>query len=92
MAITKETNIEFYKIGVKYKTIELVESVTIKEDGNDLSSVNHRRSLSPTDDISNESDGLKAIAEFLWTNEVKQAWIDKMAVVNEGTSIKRKKK
>tara|TARA_Y100000310_G_C20296395_1_gene629615 strand:+ start:381 stop:644 length:264 start_codon:yes stop_codon:yes gene_type:complete len=87
MAITKETNIEFYKISVEDKTIELIESVAIKEDGNILSSTNYRRTLSPTDDISNESDGLKTIAEFLWTNEVKQSWIDKMAVVNKGTSI-----
>jgi hypothetical protein len=87
MAITKETNIEFYKISVEDKTIELIESVAIKEDGNILSSTNYRRTLSPTDDISNESDGLKTIAEFLWTDEVKQSWIDKMAVVNKGTSI-----
>ena len=34
----------------------------------------HRKVLSPHDDISNEDDAVKQLANSLWTDEVKAAW------------------
>tara|TARA_Y100000004_G_C8858640_1_gene387976 strand:+ start:316 stop:543 length:228 start_codon:yes stop_codon:yes gene_type:complete len=38
----------------------------------------HRKILRPTDDISSYSDDIKALANSLWTDDIKTAWQNKV--------------
>ena len=49
------------------------------EDGKELSYSYHRRVLAPDADVSAESGEVKALANALWTDEVKSAWAEKQA-------------
>tara|TARA_R100001530_G_C4258145_1_gene139741 strand:- start:37 stop:306 length:270 start_codon:yes stop_codon:yes gene_type:complete len=86
MGLTKEQKLEKYDIGVDYKDITLLETVSIKDDGKVVSASSTHRILCPGDDVSSESDEIKSLAEFLWTDEVKKAWEEHMKKINEGLS------
>ena len=78
MALTKETK-DDYEVRTEYKHIQVRTKTSIMEDGKELSYKYHRRVLQPDADISAESDELKALANALWTDEVKKAWADNQA-------------
>ena len=46
------------------------------EDGVEISFSYHRNSFMPDADVSAESDELKALANALWTDDVKKAYAD----------------
>ena len=77
MALAKEYTIN-YEIVTAYKHIQVKEVTHIMEDGKELSRSNHRRVLTPSTDISNETDEIKGLADTLWTDAVKKAWDDKL--------------
>jgi hypothetical protein len=59
------------QIEVTENNIIQVRTVTIIEkDGVEISRSNHRHSLVPTDNISNEDSKVQAIANAIWTEEV----------------------
>ena len=66
-----------YEIRTEYKHIQEREKTSIMEDGKEISFSYHRTSFMPDADISSESDELKALANSLWTDDVKKAWSDK---------------
>ena len=68
-----------YEVRGEFKSIQVRTKTSIMEDGEELSYKYHRRVLQPDADISAESDELKALANALWTDEVKKAWADKQA-------------
>ena len=78
MALTKVEK-DDYEVRGEYKHINVRTKTSIMEDGEELSYKYHRRVLQPDADISAESDELKALANALWTDEVKKAWADKQA-------------
>jgi hypothetical protein len=57
-----------------YKVLQVRTKTAIIEDGNELSSSYHRHVVSPTDDLSNESDEVVAIANAVFTQEMKDAY------------------
>ena len=78
MALTKVEK-DDYEVRGEYKHINVRTKTSIMEDGEELSYKYHRRVLQPDADISAESNELKALANALWTDEVKKAWADKKA-------------
>ena len=75
MALSKVEK-DDYEVRGEYKHINVRTKTSIMEDGEELSYKYHRRVLQPDADISAESDELKALANALWTDEVKKAYED----------------
>ena len=75
MALTKEISYDYEIRGIG-KNIQERQKTTIVEDGKELSSAYHRRVLTIDDDLSGESDELKALSSSLWTPAVSASWAD----------------
>ena len=73
MALSKEVSYD-YEIRGEYKFIQERAKTAIMEDGNEISSKYHRRSLTPDADVSGESSEVQALASAVWTDEVKAAY------------------
>ena len=73
MALSKEVSYD-YEIRGDYKIIQERQKTAILEDGKELSSSYHRRSLAPDADVSGESSEVQALASAVWTDEVKAAY------------------
>ena len=73
MALTKEIIYE-YEIRTIYKNIQERRRTAIIEDGKELSYSYHRRVLTVGDDLSGESDELKALSSSLWTPAVSASY------------------
>lgn len=59
----------------EWSVLQVRTKTAIIEDGTELSSSYHRHVVSPTDDLSNESDEVTAIANAVFTQEMKDAYI-----------------
>ena len=57
-----------------YKAIQVRTKTAIVEDGAELSSSYHRHVVMPTDDLTAESDEVVAIANAVFTQEMKDAY------------------
>ena len=75
MALTKQSK-DDYEVRGEYKFIQVRTKTSIMEDGEELSYKYSRRVLAPDADVSGESDELKAMANALWTDDVKKAYAD----------------
>ena len=75
MALTKEITYDYEIRGIG-KNIQERQKTAILEDGKELSSAYHRRVLTIGDDLSSESDELKALSSSLWTPAVSASWSD----------------
>ena len=75
MALTKEVTYDYEIRGIG-KNIQERTKTAIMEDGKELSSAYHRRVLTIGDDLSSESDELKALSSSLWTPAVSASWSD----------------
>ena len=75
MALTKEITYD-YEIRTIYKHIQERRKTAIVEDGEELSFSYHRRVLTIGEDLSGESDELKALSSSLWTPTVSASWAD----------------
>ena len=69
MALTKEITYD-YEIRTKYKHINERRRTAVLEDGEELSFSYHRRVLTIGEDLSGESDEVKALSSSLWTPAV----------------------
>jgi hypothetical protein len=78
MALTKETK-DDYEVRGEYKFIQVRTKTSIMEDGEEISFKYYRRVLSPDADVSSESAEIQALANALWTDEVKSAWASKQS-------------
>ena len=78
MALTKQSK-DDYEVRGEYKFIQVRTKTSIMEDGSELSYSYSRRVLAPVADVSGESDELKALANALWTDEIKSAYADSIA-------------
>ena len=75
MALTKEITYDYEIRGIG-KNIQERKKTAIVEDGTELSSAYHRRVLSIGDNLSGESDEIKALSSSLWTPAVSASWSD----------------
>jgi hypothetical protein len=75
MALEKKKSYD-YEVRGEYKCIQERCKTSIMEDGKELSFSYHRRAFMPDADVSGESDELKALANALWTDEIKKAYED----------------
>jgi len=75
MALTKEITYDYEIRGIG-KNIQERKKTTIVEDGTELSSAYHRRVLTIGDNLSGESDEIKALSSSLWTPTVSASWSD----------------
>ena len=75
MALTKKITYD-YEIRTEFRYIQERTRTAVLEDGNELSFQYSRRILTPDADVSAESDELKALANALWTDDVKKAYAD----------------
>ena len=74
MALNKKVTYD-YEVRGEYKKIQVRERTAIVENGKELSYSYSRRLLHSDDDVSGESDELKALTGSLWTDEVKAAYV-----------------
>ena len=76
MALEKQViqdKIETINLG-DWSVIQVRTKTAIIEDGVELSSSYHRHVVSPTDDLTAESDEVTAIANAVFTQEMKDAY------------------
>ena len=76
MSLTKQVTqdkIEAVNVG-DWSVLQVRTKTAIIEDGNELSSSYHRHVVTPTDDLSNESDEVVAIANAVFTQDMKDAY------------------
>ena len=76
MSLTKKIIQDQYEIVTEYKHIQVRTATIIKDNGIEISKSFHRKVLTPDLDISNESDEIKAIANAVWTDEIKASWAE----------------
>ena len=76
MAITKETEIAKIEVVGEYKHVQVRTDTVIKEDDKEISRSTHRHVLHPDSDISGEDSEVQAVANAVWTDDVKAAWKD----------------
>lgn len=73
MALTKETfvdKIEVVRTEENFPFVQVREATVFKEDGNLVTKSFESRTVTPTSDISDESEDVKSIAGQLFTAEV----------------------
>ena len=78
MALSKEITYDYEIRGIG-KNIQERQKTAIVEDGTELSSAYHRRVLTIGDDLSSESDEIKALSSSLWTQEVSASYAEQQA-------------
>ena len=74
MALTKETQIAKIEVVGEYKAVQVATDTVIKEDGVELSRSRHRHVIHPDQDITSENQEVQAVANAVWTDEVKASW------------------
>ena len=70
MAITKEIIVGKIEVVQKWN-VQVATDTIIKEDGKEISRSRHRHVLVPDSDISSEATEVQAVANAVWTDEVK---------------------
>jgi hypothetical protein len=78
MALTKQVT-EDYEVRTQFKHIQVRTRTAIIEDGSEISYKYTRRVLNPHMDVSSENAEIQALANALWTDEVKSAWASKQS-------------
>ena len=66
-----------------YKVIQVRTKTAIIEDGVELSSSYHRHVVSPTDDLTAESDEVVSIANAVFTQAMKDAYTASQETTND---------
>jgi len=79
MAITKTIEIAKIEVVGEHKAVQVASDTVIKEDDVEISRSRHRHVLHPDTDISSENAEVKAVANAVWTDAVKDAWTAKLA-------------
>lgn len=74
MALSERTTEDKIEVVGEHKVIQVRTATIIERDGVEISRSFHRHVVSPNDDITGESSEVQAIANALWTDEVKAAY------------------
>ena len=88
MAITKETEITKIEVVGEHKAVQVATDTVIKEDNVEISRSRHRHVLYPgtldasnnliATNISGEDAKVQAVANAVWTDDVKTTWKNKL--------------
>jgi hypothetical protein len=73
MSLEKQTAIDKIEV-LENGSLQVREITRIMEDGKELSASYHRSSFNPLDDVSTQDVKVQAIANAIWTEEVKSAY------------------
>ena len=74
MALTEETIEDKIEVVGDYKAVHVRTATVIKKDGVEVTRSFHRHVVQPTDDISGQSNEVKAICNVVHTDAVKEAY------------------
>ena len=74
MAITKEIKVEKIEVVGQYKAVQIATDTIIKEDDKEISRSRSRHVVHPDMDISGEDAEVQAVANAVWTDDVKAGW------------------
>ena len=74
MALTEEVIEDQIEIVGQFKHVQVRTATVIKKDGVEINRSFHRHVVNPTDDISGQSDEVKAICNVVHTDEIKEAF------------------
>jgi len=74
MALTERTEEDKIEVVGPYKTIQVRTATVVERDGEELTRAFHRKALSPDADVSGESAEVQAIANTVWTQDIKDAY------------------
>ena len=75
MALSKEISNEIIEVVGEYKIISVKKVTTVLEDTVVVSKSNHRLTYAPDTDVSILDADVAAIANIVWTQDVKDAYI-----------------
>ncbi len=78
MALVEKTLVDLIEV-LENNSIQIRTATIIEKDGEELTRSFHRKTITPIDDISLEEDKVKLIANALWTDTIKQLYIDPIA-------------
>jgi len=67
---TKDDKIEIVDLG-GWKNIQVRTATIVTDDGTEISRTFHRHVVAPNDDVSGESDEIKALASTYFTDDAK---------------------
>ena len=73
MSLEKQTAIDKIEV-LENGSLQVREIIRIMENGNELSASYNRLSFNPLDDVSTQDAKVQAIANAIWTDEVKTAY------------------
>ena len=82
MALVEKTVIDKIEVVGPFKHVQVRENRQVVDDATGEVRVEgeyHRYALGPTDDISAQPDDVKAIANAVWTDEIKAAYAEHIA-------------
>lgn len=74
MALSKEISNEIIEVVGEYKIISVKKVTTVLEDSTVISKSNHRLTYAPDTDVSTLDADVAAIANLVWTQDVKDAY------------------
>ena len=78
MALSKEISNEIREVVGEYKIISVKKVTTVLEDSTVISKSNHRLTYAPDTDVSTLDADVAAIANLVWTQDVKDAYAESL--------------
>ena len=84
MALTERVEEDKIEVVGPYKTIQVRTATVVERDGEELTRAFHRKTLSPDADVSGESAEVQAIANAVWTQDIKDAYAAHIASQQTG--------
>jgi hypothetical protein len=78
MALSKEISNEIIEVVGEYKIISVKKVTTVLEDSVVVSKSNHRLTYAPDTDVSTLDADVAAIANLVWTQDVKDAYTESL--------------
>ncbi len=82
MSLTKKRVQDQIEIAGEYKVIQIRYQDQIIEDDKVISSSYHRESITPDEEAKAIEHNVKAIADIYWTDEIKEAYIKSLEIVD----------
>ena len=83
MSLNKSIKIDKIEIVGDYKIIQVREATVVKENDVELSRSFHRYTLAPNDDVSSQPQEIKDIADAVWTEQIKNDYINNLEAANQ---------
>ena len=82
MSLNKSIKIDKIEIVGDYKIIQVREATVVENDV-ELSRSFHRYTLAPNDDVSSQPQEIKDIADAVWTEQIKNDYINNLEAANQ---------